>query len=108
MRVLFDQGTPVPLRHYLEGHEVRTAFEQGWAALENGDLLAAAEREGFGVFVTTDMNLRYQQNLSGRSMAVVVIQNAQWPRLEPRAALVAAAVNTALPGTYVEVEIPAQ
>jgi len=60
------------------------------------------------VFVTTDMNLRYQQNLAGRSIAVVVIQHAQWPRLEPRATLVAAAVDAALPGSYFEVGIPAE
>jgi hypothetical protein len=106
MRVLFDQGTPVPLRRYLEGHEVRTAFEQGWAALANGELLAAAERDGFEVFVTTDMNLRYQQNLAGRNIVVVVIQHAQWPRLEPHASLVAAAVDAASPGSYVEVHVP--
>jgi hypothetical protein len=107
MRVLFDQGTPVPLRRYLGAHEVRTAFEQGWAALGNGELLAAAERDDFEVFVTTDMNLRYQQNLVGRRIAVVVLQHAQWPRLEPQAKLVAAAVDAALPGSYIEVHVPA-
>lgn len=107
MRVLSDQGTPVPLRRYLQGHEVRTAFEQGWAALANGELLAAAEVDGFDVFVTTDMNLRYQQNLAGRSIAVIVIQHAQWPRLEPHASLVAVALRSTLPGSYVEIEIPA-
>jgi hypothetical protein len=53
MRVLFDQGTPVPLRHALAPHEVSTAFELGWSNLENGDLLREAEGR-FEVFVTTD------------------------------------------------------
>jgi hypothetical protein len=56
----------VPLRDVLAGHDVSTAYERGWAKLKNGELLDAAEREGFEVFVTTDTVLRYQQNLSGR------------------------------------------
>lgn len=60
MRVLFDQGTPVPLRHFLSGHEVSTAYELGWATLKNGELLGLAEERGFEVLVTTDGNLRYQ------------------------------------------------
>ncbi len=69
MRVLFDQGPPAPLRTALVGHEVETAYEQGWSTLKNGDLLLVAEEHGFDVLVTTDMNLRYQQNLSARRMA---------------------------------------
>ena len=60
MRVLFDQGTPAPLRHALVGHSVETAFELGWGTLQNGALIAAAEAEGFAVFLTTDKNLKYQ------------------------------------------------
>jgi hypothetical protein len=65
MRVLFDQGTPDPLRQALLGHEVATAYERGWFTLKNGELLEVAEREGYEVFVTTDSNLKYQQNLAG-------------------------------------------
>ena len=81
MRVLFDQGTPVPIRAYLDQHEVSTAFQQGWATLKNGDLLTAAEGAGFDVVLTTDKNLRYQQNLAGRKIAVVVLGMQQWPQL---------------------------
>ena len=66
VKVLFDQGTPVPLREFLSGHEVSTAYELGWSTLRNGELLAMAEARGFQVFVTTDTNLRYQQNLQER------------------------------------------
>jgi hypothetical protein len=59
MRVLFDQGTPAPLRGALTGHLVSTAYEMGWSTLSNGDLLEAAETQ-FDAFVTTDQNLRYQ------------------------------------------------
>jgi len=68
VRVLFDQETPVPLRQLLPGHEVSTAYERGWSTLKNGELLSAAEVQGFHVLVTTDQNLRYQQNLASRSM----------------------------------------
>ena len=73
MLVLFDQGTPVPIRRYLAQHSVRTAAQQGRATLSNGELLTAAEAAGFDVFVTTDKNIRYQQNLTGRRVAIVVI-----------------------------------
>ena len=106
MRVLFDQATPVPIRQFLLGHTVRTAAQQRWDTLTNGDLLTAAEREGFDVFLTTDKNIRYQQNLSGRTIAIVVIGVQQWPSLEPHTALVVDAVNAATPGSYTEVEIP--
>lgn len=73
MRILFDQGTPEPFRKYLAKHAVRTAYEEGWSRLRNGDLLTAAEAAGFEVFVTTDKNIRYQQNLEGRQIAIVVL-----------------------------------
>lgn len=60
MRVLFDQGTPAPLRHALVGHSVETAYEMGWGTLQNGALIAAAEAHKFEVLVTTDKNLKYQ------------------------------------------------
>lgn len=61
MRVLFDQAVPVPIRPHLVGHETRTAAEQGWDTLKNGELLTAAEEAGFDVLLTTDKNIRYQQ-----------------------------------------------
>jgi hypothetical protein len=106
MRVLFDQGTPVAIRRVLLGHTVRTAAQERWDTLENGDLLAAAEREGFDVLLTTDKNMRYQQNLAGRTIAIVVIGVQQWPALEPHTARVVAAVNAATPGSYTDVDIP--
>ena len=73
MRVLFDQGTPVPLRKHLPVHHVSTAHELGWDNLKNGELLQQAEDSGFEVLVTTDQNLRYQQYLTKRVIAVVVL-----------------------------------
>lgn len=90
MLVLFDQATPVPLRPYLEGLTVKTAWEQA----------------GFDLFLTTDKNLSYQQNLSGRRIAVLVLGQQQWPDLRPYVRLVIDAVNAVTPGSYREVNIP--
>ena len=105
MRVLFDQGTPAPLRHALVGHSVATAFELGWGALQNGALIAAAEAAGFDVFLTTDKNLRYQQNLGGRRLAVIVLSTTSWPRIRAATEKVLAAVDAAGAGSYYEVVV---
>jgi predicted nuclease of predicted toxin-antitoxin system len=106
VRILFDQGTPVPLRDSLPQHEVSTTFERGWSKLKNGELLDAAEREGFSVLVTTDSNLKFQQNLTGRRLAIVALLSTSWPRIERAMAVVVSAITAATPGSYTEVEIP--
>ena len=106
MRVLFVQATPVPIREFLIGHTVRTAAQEHWDTLKNGDLLTAAEHAGFDVFLTTDKNLQYQQSLAGRTIAIVVIGIQQWPALRPHVARVVAAVNGARPGGFTLVEFP--
>ncbi|HSV34091.1 MAG TPA: hypothetical protein VLI46_00980 [Ramlibacter sp.] len=105
MRILFDQGTPAPLRHALTGHAVETAFELGWATLQNGALIAAAEDAGFEVFVTTDKNLKYQQNLEARSISIVVLSTTSWPRIQLALPDVVAAIESAAPAGYSEVAI---
>jgi hypothetical protein len=102
MRVLFDQGTPAPLRHGLSPHTIETAYEKGWSALSNGDLLNAAENASFDLLITTDQNLRYQQNLTGRRLAVLVLPTTRWPIIEQNVAKVAAAVNEIRPGEFRE------
>jgi len=106
MRVLFDQATPVPIRPYLEGHDVRTAARQGWHTLKNGELLAAADADGFDVLLTTDKNMRYQQNLAGRKIAVVILGRQQWPSLQPHVQRVVEAIKAAAPGSYTEIDFP--
>jgi len=105
MCVLFDQGTPVQIRRSLKEHTVKTAREQGWSTLANGDLLRVAEEAAFDVLLTTDKNIRYQQNLAGRRIAVVVLGNGLWPLVKPVLPRVVAAVDAAKPGSYTEVEI---
>jgi predicted nuclease of predicted toxin-antitoxin system len=106
VRILFDQGTPVPLRRVLTQHEVVTAHERGWSQLNNGDLLDLAEIEGFDVLVTTDTNLRHQQNLVSRRIAIVVLTTTSWPRIQRVLRAVVAAVGSATAGSYREVEVP--
>ena len=106
MRVLFDQGTPVPLRDFLAQHEVATAYEKGWSTFTNGDLLDAAEREGYEVLVTTDTNLRHQQHLDRRRIAVVVLMSTSWPRIQRALTSVVGAIDEISVGAYVEVNIP--
>lgn len=89
----------------LKGHIVVEAVERGWDRLTNGELIAAAETAGFEVLLTTDKNMRYQQNLDGRTIAFVVIGNQQWPTLRQ---YTVSAVNAATPGSYAEVDIPSQ
>ncbi|MGO9340751.1 MAG: hypothetical protein ACLPY1_25025 [Terracidiphilus sp.] len=108
MLILFDQATPVPLRPYLKPHTVRTAAQQGWDKFKNGDLLNAAEEAGFELLLTTDKNMRYQQNLAWRKIAILVLGQQQWNLLRPHVQLVVDAVKAAIPGSYTEVEIPAQ
>jgi hypothetical protein len=93
MMVFFDQGVPVPLRGALTGHRIETAHERGWSTLKNGDLLAAAEQEGFDTLVTTDQQLRYQQNLMGRRIAILVLGTTAWPRIRQQIAVVKAALD---------------
>ncbi|MEO7208480.1 MAG: hypothetical protein ABI145_17265 [Steroidobacteraceae bacterium] len=103
MRVLFDQATPLPIRAHLDQHVVSTAFD----TLKNGELLTVAEQAGFDVLLTTDKNLRYQQNLTDRKIAIVVLGVQQWPQLRAHVQRVVEAVGAAVSGSYVEIEIPA-
>lgn len=104
MRILFDQGTPVPLRRKLAVHEVATAHEQGWSTLTNGDLLTQAEEAGYELLITTDRQLRYQQNLTGRQLAIIVLPTTSWPVIRKHTGRIAEAINTMKRGGYRELE----
>ena len=105
MRILFDQGTPAPLRRHLAGHSVDTAFERGWSGLTNGDLLDRAEENGYQLLITTDQNLRRQQNLAGRRLAILVLLSTSWPRIQRRVGDIQAAVGEMGPEESREVPI---
>jgi hypothetical protein len=102
VKILFDQGVPVPLSQELPGLEITTAFRMGWSNLSNGALLKAAEEAGLTVFVTTDQNLRYQQNLKERRIAIVVLPTTRWPEIKPHADQIKVVLSEIKPGDYRE------
>ena len=106
MRILFDQGVPRGLTASLRGHEVTEARELGWERISNGELLKLADGAGFDLLLTTDKNVRYQQNLADRSISIVVLGNSPWWLVRQHLDGIVAAVNAATPGSYAEVEIP--
>jgi hypothetical protein len=108
MRVLFDNGTPRGVASALTNHIVEEARAHGWDTLRNGELLDAAEAAGFDVFITTDRNIPFQQRLRDRRIAVVVLSKGRWRLIRQRLPAIAAAVAAAAPGSFVEVDIPAE
>ena len=94
------------MRHFLAGHDVETARERGWSTLANGALLAAAEAANYDVFVTTDSNLKHQQRMEGRRLAMIVLTTTSWPRIQRAVDAVVRAVAAATPRSYAEVAIP--
>jgi hypothetical protein len=105
VRILFDQGTPAPLRRHLHPHPVDTTAERGWSTISNGELLKLAEDEGYEVFITTDQSLRYQQKLVGRRLGIVVLMATSWPRAKQRIPEILTAVSNAREGGYEEVPL---
>jgi hypothetical protein len=102
VKILFDQGTPGPLRRALVGHVVQTAYERGWSTFLNGDLLSAAENATFGLLITTDKSLGDQQNLSARSIAIIVLPTTQWSEIQQHLGEILAAVDSIKAGEYRE------
>lgn len=106
MLILFDNNIPRGLTRAFPGHQVTEARERGWDTLQNGDLLRAAEDAGFHVMVTSDKNIKHQQNLEVRTIAIVVLTQGRWELVRKRLTEIAAAVDAATAGSYTEVEIP--
>ena len=106
MHVLFDHNVPSGIAAALKGHDVTLAVERGWERISNGDLLSQAELAGFDVMLTADKNIRYQQNLKKRRIAIVLLTNPTWRDVQPCLYRVVTGVNAATLGSYAEVEIP--
>jgi hypothetical protein len=107
LRILFDKNVPVGVRRFLGPHEVCTVVELNWPPqLENGELLKAAEDAAFDVLLTSDQNIRYQQNLTGRKLSLLVLGSNIWPMVRTHEAVIASAVEAALPGSYQFIEMP--
>ena len=108
MRILFDHGTPSGIAGSLSGHDVTEAIERGWDRISNGELLEVAEAAGFDLLLTTDKRIRYQQNLTGRKIAIVVLGNSTWRLVRMYLDRITLAVAEATPGSYAEMEIPSK
>ncbi len=108
MRVLFDHGAPGGIAGALSGHEVTLAIERGWDRISNGELLNLAKAAGFDVLLTSDKRIRYQQNLTGRRIAIVVLGNSTWRIVRLHLDRIAMVLAEATPGSYAEVDIPLQ
>lgn len=102
MKILLDQNVPAPLTRFLPGHDVTHASTAGWETLANGDLLTAAEVDGFELLITADQNIRYQQNLTGRTICLIVLSTNDWPTIRLQLGLVVDAVTDAAPKGYSE------
>jgi len=108
MKILFDNGTPNPLARSLTDHEVTFARKIGWHELKNGELIQKAEEARYHLLLTTDKNIKYQQNLVGRAISIIVLGNPQWPYLRLHLERVVEAVNVATPGSYFEMDVPSE
>lgn len=106
MKVIFDNSTPAPLAAFLIGHEIKMCPKLGWARLGNGELLTAAEAAGFELMISADQSLKYQQNLTERSIALIVLGSNDWSIVRNYAAVVAACADAATPNSYVFIEMP--
>jgi len=100
VKVLFDENIPRRLRRFLTAYEVRTAAEQGWSSLENGSLLQAAEAAGFLAMITADQGIVYQQNMTRRTIALLVLDTNDWRLIEPNATLILQAIKRCAKGSF--------
>jgi hypothetical protein len=100
--LLFDYNVPAPLRRLLTRYEIKLAGELCWHDLANGEL--AAEQAGFELLLIADQNIHYQQNLTGRRIALVVLSTNSWPDLEPHVLRIQQAIDWIGQGGYVELD----
>lgn len=106
MRVFLDNNVPAGVARILSHHSVSTSPQMGWTKVQNGMLLAEAESAGFAVMVTADQNIKYQQDLAKRTIALVVLGSNIWPIVSEYAAKIVAAVDAAKPGSFEFIEMP--
>ena len=105
LRVLFDKNVPYPLKRHLVGYQVKTAEEEGWGQISNGELIESAEQAGYEILVTCDQNVRYQQNLTYRKISMIVLGSNIWLGVQPKVTEITAALARASPGSFEFIEI---
>ncbi len=104
MRILLDECVPWPMHKLLTEHECTTAQKRGWGGIKNGDLLQRAESE-FDLFITSDQNIRYQQNLAGRRIAILELSTNDLRRITAAAAEIQAAISAVVPEAFIQLYI---
>jgi predicted nuclease of predicted toxin-antitoxin system len=105
MRILLDECVPWPMRHLLGGHDCTNVQKRGWKGTKNGTLLASAAGE-FDVFITSDQNIRYQQNLRGSTIAVLELSSNDLRRIRTAANMIQSELSKVKPGAYRRIMIP--
>jgi hypothetical protein len=105
-RVLLDEGVPIGVRWLVVGFPVDSAAELGWAGLANGDLIEAAEQAGYDVLITADQNISYQQNMTGRRLALIVLMTNHWDTIRDNAEGILPAVEAATVGSFATIGFP--
>jgi Domain of unknown function (DUF5615) len=105
MKILLDECVPWPMHKFLTGHECSTAQQHGWGGIKNGDLLRLAE-EKFDLFITSDQNIRYQQNLAGRQIAILELSTNDLRRIQAVTELIQSAIAKIQPKEFHRLEIP--
>jgi predicted nuclease of predicted toxin-antitoxin system len=105
VRILLDECVPWPIRHLLAGHDCTNVQKQGWKGTKNGALLALAASE-FDLFITSDQNIRYQQNLLGSTIAVLELSTNDLRRIRAAAAMIQSEISKVKPGAYRRITIP--
>jgi len=106
MRILLDENVPQGVRNQLPGHEVASVQEMGWSGIVNGKLLALAEDAEFDVFITGDLNIRCQNDLAARRIAIIAISTTHWPTVSSNLPALTEAVESASQGIYRSVHLP--
>jgi hypothetical protein len=107
LRIVFDKNLPVGVRQFLSDHDVTTFEQMQWhPQFENGALLSAAEATGFDLMITADQNIPYQQNLTHRKLALIVLGSNIWPIVRDQRSAIAANAAGAAPGSYCFIEMP--
>ena len=105
MKILLDECVPAPMQSLLSNHACTTVQAKGWSGIRNGDLLQRAEVE-FDLFITSDQNIRYQQNLAGRSIAILELSTNDVGRIRAAASIRDKAVANIQPNAFQHLDIP--
>lgn len=103
-KVALDEGVPEQIADHLPGHDVQSVRQLGLKGTKNGKLLDAIEAGGFMAFITNDKRMEREQNLSRRPFAILLLSTNHWPTIEPNVAVIAAALDEAVPGTVRKVD----